>query len=155
MRWQNLLARFSGWFADAIVLGDYALASRFASIALRIRQAEHAPGNLHILLDELDRGELARRDARGIFPEPSPPLHELADDFEEMFAELGQWDDTGDACGETAAVYRAVPATRKKPQPKSLSSLRANAVREIPKAAQTSRSSRMSRRSSPRSYLLT
>jgi hypothetical protein len=110
MRWQNLLARFSAWFADAIALEDYALASRFAAIALRIRHAEHAPAGMHAVLDEMDRGELARRDARGLYPEPIPPLHQLADDFEAMFAELGRWEGMGeDACGEAAATYRLVP----------------------------------------------
>lgn len=113
MRWPNLLARFSGWFADAIALGDYALASRFATIALHIRAAERASGSIHTVLDELDQGELARRDARVLFSEPHPPLRELADDFEEMFAELGHWGHAGeDTCGEAAAAYGLTPSTK-------------------------------------------
>lgn len=100
MRWPGLTIRVTGWFSEAIAMGDCAVADRFAGVAMKIRDVEAIPWTrVGRILDVLEDGELASLEVRELRSDPLPPLGELVADLEGLFEEDG-------ICEEAGALYR-------------------------------------------------
>jgi len=139
MAWPRLQGRFVQWFSEALSAADFDLASAIASLVAAMSDVDalDRPG-LRLLLDELEQAEPAAvRDAA------RPDLATIRDVVADLTAAFEDEGDDGRSA-EAPIVYF-----------KLRSSSRTNVLSVMPSATQISRSSRMSSRRSPVSYLLT
>lgn len=106
MRWPNLVARFEGWFAEAVTRNEPELAEQFATIVHAFAQAEgQGSRGLHILFDELELGEIAKLEVRELFQDRPVDLHDLAAEFADLFREIGLWPSDEPGCRELPPAY--------------------------------------------------